>query len=118
MSCCLASVDEERPQKKNDKVPDMTTDFLADIIKENVVPDAPYDSSTTSFDTDDVSTIVSQLRRRDLTETYMDLGKFLKRFQRYKHLIAFWNFMKTHHIQECTNQIINNKVTRAIIWKA
>lgn len=117
-SFCLASVDEERPQKKKDKVPDMTTDFLADIIKENVVPDASYDSSTTSFDTDTVSTIVSQLRKRDLNETYMDLNKFLKRFQPYKHLIGFWNFMKTHHIRECTNQIINNKVTRAIVWKA
>lgn len=114
-SFCLASVNEER-QKKKDKVPDMKTDFLADIIKEHVIPDAPYDSSSTSFDT--VSALVGQLRDCELTETYMDLGKFLKRFHQYKKSMAFWDFMKKYHIQECTNQIINNKVTRAIVWKA
>lgn len=114
-SFCLASSDEERPQKKKDKLPDMKTDFLADIIKEHVVPDAPYDSST-SFAA--VSTLMKHFRNRDVTETYMDLNKFLKRFNEYKHLIAFWDFMKKCHIKECTNQIINNKVTRVIVFKA
>ena len=113
-SFCLASVDEEHPRKKMDNVPDMKADFLADIIKENVDPDAPYDSSI-SFET--ASTIVGQIQKADLTKTYMDLGKFLKRFQQYKRMIAFWEFMKKEHIQECTNQMINNKVTRAIVWK-
>lgn len=114
-SFCLASVDDAHVQKKKDKVPDMKTDFLAYIIEEHVIPDAPYDPST-SFEI--LSIIVKQLRRCDRNKTYIDLGKFLKRFEEYKHLIAFWNFMKTHHIRECTNQIINNKVTRAIVWKA
>lgn len=113
-SFCLTSVDDERPQKKKDKVPDMKTDFLADIIKDNVIPDAPCEPS--SFDT--VSALVGQLRDCELTETHMDLAKFLKRFHQYKKSMAFWDFMKKYHIQECTNQIINNKVTRAIVWKA
>lgn len=113
-SFCLTSVDDERPQKKKDKVVDMKTDFLADIIKDNVIPDAPCEPS--SFDT--VSALVGQLRDCELTETHMDLAKFLKRFHQYKKSMAFWDFMKKYHIQECTNQIINNKVTRAIVWKA
>lgn len=116
-SFCLTIVDE-RPQKKNIKVPvpDMKTDFLADIIIDNVIPDAPCELSSTSFDT--VSALVGQLRDCELTETYMDLAKFLKRFHEYKKSMAFWDFMKKYHIQGCTNQIINNKVTRAIVWKA
>jgi hypothetical protein len=113
-SFCLTSVDGERPQKKKDKVPDMKTDFLADIIKDNVIPDAPCEPS--SFDP--VSAHVRQLRENEHTETHMDLAKFLKLFHQYKKSMAFWDFMKKYHIQECTNQMINNKVTRAIVWKA
>lgn len=107
--------DSEIKRQKKDKGLDDTTNYLPDIIEAHVNSDASHD--TGSF-TNTVSTIVKQLRNCEITETYMEIGKFLKRFKEYVHLQSFWDFMQDSYIKECTNQIINKKVVRAIVWKS
>ena len=113
-SFCLANLEDglHNQKKKEKHIADMNTDYLSDIIEANVDTNASVISSFTS-----VSTTVAQLRECDLTKSCMDITKFLKRFQQYKHLQAFWDYMKDTHIDKCTNQLIGNKVLRAIVWK-
>lgn len=115
-SFSLSNLEDRRhSQKKKEKpVADMNIDYLSEIVEAHVDTNASCDHSSLA----PVSTMVSQLRRCDLTKNYMDVTKFLKRFQHYKHLKVFWDYMKDTHIEKCTNQLIGNKLTRAIVWKS
>lgn len=115
-SFSLSNLEDGRhSQKKKEKpVADMNIDYLSEIIEAHVDTNASCDYSSFAS----VSTMVSQLQKCGLTKYYIDVTKFLKRFQHYKHLKAFWDYMKDTHIEKCTNQLIGNKLTRAIVWKS